>query len=379
MDFIETQKTQFPDLADQYTALGNLHEKKLWHQLSLALESFITDTKNLQGDSGLQLYDNFITSFEAKLNQVKLASLASLISRTLKEPEQSLSFLEKVLKSRTRLGAEAAMCLDMDVVAVKLQLGDTDTTKETLEAAKDQLPGIKSTESVVFSKYYRALTAYKKVVGPANEFYSAALMYLSYTSMEDMAMEDRYTLATDMALASITGENIFNFGEVLATPILKSLEATENEWLLHLVEAMNSGNVDQFTQAVDANKQRYFAQPSLVSKHDSVVTQKIVLLCILNMAFERPSHDRVIKFVDISTRAKIPLDRVEWLLMRGMSLGLIKGTIDEVDSTVNISWVQPRVLDKEQLALLSEQIGSWTEKVKSALVTIEDQTAELYV
>lgn len=48
--------------------------------------------------------------------------------------------------------------------------------------------------------------------------------------------------------------------------------------------------------------------------------------------------------------------------MRAMSLGLIKGVIDEVDAIVNITWVQPRVLDKAQISMLSEQLNGWTEK-----------------
>jgi 26S proteasome regulatory subunit N9 len=147
-------------------------------------------------------------------------------------------------------------------------------------------------------------------VGPANEFYSAALMFLSYTSVEALRPEERYTLATDMALASVTGDDIYNFGEVLATPILSALKGTANEWLLSLVEAMNSGNVEQFNHAVEAHRAQYFAQPALASKHDSVVKQKIVLLCLVNIAFERHSHDRVINFSDIAQRAHIPFEQV---------------------------------------------------------------------
>ena len=64
--------------------------------------------------------------------------------------------------------------------------------------------------------------------------------------------------------------------------------------------------------------------------------------------------------------------------MRAMSLGLLKGCIDEVEGSVSVTWVQPRVLDKQQIALLGEQLKVWTEKAKQALVTIEDQAAELF-
>lgn len=149
-----------------------------------------------------------------------------------------------------------------------------------------------------------------QVVGPANEFYSSALMFLSYTSVEELTAEDRYTLATDMALASITGDDIYNFGDVLATPILASLKDTPNEWMLHVVETMNAGNVEQLNHVINAHKAQYFAQPALAAKHDSVVKQKIVLLCLVNVAFERPSHERLIAFSDIATRAGIPVDQV---------------------------------------------------------------------
>ena len=37
------------------------------------------------------------------------------------------------------------------------------------------------------------------------------------------------------------------------------------------------------------------------------------------------------------------------LVMRALSLGLVKGTIDEVDESVHMTWVQPRVLNTEQV------------------------------
>ena len=55
------------------------------------------------------------------------------------------------------------MCLDMDIVFMKLQLGAIDDAKVLLEEGKEKLPKITSSESVVFSKYYRAAAEYRKV------------------------------------------------------------------------------------------------------------------------------------------------------------------------------------------------------------------------
>ena len=267
----------------------------------------------------------------------------------------------KALASRIRLGPEASLCIEMDSVISYLKISDINKAKDLLEKAKLQLSSIVSSESVVFSKYYMASAEYRKVVGPPQEFYNAALMYLAYTPIEQLSEETRYILATDMALASITGEEIFNFGEVLGTPILNSLTGTPNQWLWGLVLSLHQGDIDQYNLTVDNNRDKYFSQPALSTRHESI-KQKVVLISLMNLAFERSSNDRQISFFHISQRAKIPIDQVEWVLMRALSLGLIKGTIDQVDQVVSISWIQPRVLDKTQLSLLNDQLGGWTER-----------------
>lgn len=40
-------------------------------------------------------------------------------------------------------------------------------------------------------------------------------MFLAYTPLEGMTQAERYTLATDISLAALTGEGVFNFGEVV--------------------------------------------------------------------------------------------------------------------------------------------------------------------
>ena len=42
---------------------------------------------------------------------------------------------------------------------------------------------------------------------------------------------------------------------------------------------------------------------------------------------------------------------VELLVVRAISLNLVKGVIDEVDQKVHMTWVQPRVLNTEQVFL----------------------------
>jgi 26S proteasome regulatory subunit N9 len=56
---------------------------------------------------------------------------------------------------------------------------------------------------------------------------------------------------------------------------------------------------------------------------------------------------------------------------------LIEGIIDQVDETVYVSWVQPRVLGIPQIKALRERLDGWLEKVHTTLLTVEAETPDL--
>lgn len=161
--FIDTERARYPELESKYEELGNLYESKLWHQLSIALESFLQDSTNCRDDNLSRLYSEFISKFEARLSQVRLATIVSTIGQSFTDPAQAIDLYQTVLKSRTRLGAEASLCVEMDIVIAQLRLGQIDGAKDLLDTAKQTLPTLSSTETVVSSKFYRALAEYRKV------------------------------------------------------------------------------------------------------------------------------------------------------------------------------------------------------------------------
>lgn len=56
---------------------------------------------------------------------------------------------------------------------------------------------------------------------------------------------------------------------------------------------------------------------------------------------------------------------------------LIEGVIDQVDGTVRVSWVQPRVLAVSQISGLRDRLDSWLTKVHSTLLSIETEAPDL--
>lgn len=65
------------------------------------------------------------------------------------------------------------------------------------------------------------------------------------------------------------------------------------------------------------------------------------------------------------------------LVMKAMSLELVKGAIDEVSQTVEVEWIMPRYLSNEHLKLLVDRIGEWEYKVENIVKMVEDNSAEL--
>ena len=72
----------------------------------------------------------------------------------------------------------------------------------------------------------------------------------------------------------------------------------------------------------------------------------------METVFRLSSDDRVLSFARVGEIAQISASEVEFLLMKALSLNLIKGTIDEVEQKVYIRWVLPRMLEMRQVCCL---------------------------
>jgi 26S proteasome regulatory subunit N9 len=68
-------------------------------------------------------------------------------------------------------------------------------------------------------------------------------------------------------------------------------------------------------------------------------------------------------FRTISESTKVALDEIEHLIMKAFSLGLLRGTIDQVDGLAHITWVQPKVLDMKQIANMRQRLLDWDSSV----------------
>jgi 26S proteasome regulatory subunit N9 len=68
----------------------------------------------------------------------------------------------------------------------------------------------------------------------------------------------------------------------------------------------------------------------------------------------------------------LPKDEVEMLVMKAMSLHLVRGIIDEVDEVAHINWILPRYLSTNHLSIMSDKLKGWESKMEDVIRTVEN-------
>ncbi|KAF3622658.1 26S proteasome non-ATPase regulatory subunit 13 -like protein B [Capsicum annuum] len=380
LQYLESFCNANPQLNEWYTTLSDLYNRKLWHQLTLKLEQFVLLPLFQAGDGLIQLYHNFITDFETKINLLKLAHFAVVVSRQYPEKEAAIAFLEGVTEKlhntkETRI-EEPILYIKMQIALFKLEKGDPKECQKLLDEGKTTLDSMTDIDPSVYASYYWVSSQYHKARQEFADFYKSALLYLAYTSVESLSESFKLDLAFDLSLSALLGDNIYNFGELLAHPIIKSLIGTKVEWLYYILEAFNTGDLVHYQKLCNVHQAALNAQPALV-QNEKKLLEKINILCLMEIIFSRPADDRTIPLSVIAQRTRLSVEDVEYLLMKSLSVHLIEGIIDQVEGTVHVSWVQPRVLGIPQIKSLRDRLDSWVDKVHTALLSVEAETPDL--
>lgn len=297
-----------------------------------------------------------------------------------------ITYLTSVLDGTSAfLQAEALLLCQLSIL--NLKLGTTCTSeksvvaslKKSLVDAKTKLDTLDGAHPVVYAAYYRCTCTLYSRCGPPELYYESANNFLAYSPYESMSECERLQVATNISIAALTGKNVFNFGELLTrTPILAALESCPaRKWLATLLRAFARGDIDAFNEIVASNSAQYESQKALLNCGD-YIKEKVCLVALQELIFSRASDEREIAFKEIAERTRLPLSQVEWLLMRSFSIGLVRGSIDEVKQTVSVGWIRPRILEDHQIATLKDRLTGWTAKVNETLHYVEDHTPHLF-
>jgi 26S proteasome regulatory subunit N9 len=203
-------------------------------------------------------------------------------------------------------------------------------------------------------------------------------------------------------------------------PILDALDGTPHDWIKKLLFTFNEGNIGKFeslapvfpkevcyllifSHPLSLLRRRYTIRPicrtgchlrltvltnspqPILQENYAFLRQKICLMALIESVFRRDAYDRTLSFQTIATETRLPQHEVEHLLMKALryvhddsscqshldlmhssrSLKLIRGSLDQVDEKATITWVQPRVLSREQIGGLASRLEKWCAKLNS--------------
>jgi 26S proteasome regulatory subunit N9 len=307
------------------------------------------------------------------MNKIAFVQIMIITARQYADRKQAIQCLEKVAGKVEEEDKEAHVLALMEAAHLKLLAGDVEGTKAAMEQSEKLFDSMPSVDTLIHASFYRVSADYNKAKAEYNQFYKNALLFLACVRLEDLSTAERAERAFDLAIAALLGDSIYNFGELLMHPILDALKGTPHEWLGQLLFVFNAGDLGKF-DALSAN----FGRIPLLSQAMSFLRQKLCLMALIELVFKR-SGDRRIPFAVIGQETRLPADEIEHLVMKALSLKLIKGKIDQVDQVVFVDWVQPRVLDKNQVAAIQNQMGAWKQKVAALTETMSTTAPELFL
>lgn len=255
---------------------------------------------------------------------------------------------------------EAHVYTIAELAGVYLRLGEAAKAREQLDKAQKTLDQFDFVENVVHAAFYRVNADYFHAENDYTSYYRNSLLYLACVSEADMSMEEQTERAYNLAIAALVSDQIYNFGELLLHPILDALKPPHSEasWLRDLLFAFNRGDLATFDRMSNN-----LSKDKTLDSHRMFLWQKINLAALTELVFKRPPHDRAMTFKTISQETNVKPDEIEHLIMKALSLGLLRGKIDQVDQIARIDWVQPKVLERSQIQGMRQRLKEWDSNV----------------
>jgi len=382
---LKEHSAEFPQFVEKHEKIQELNDKKLYHQLTDALlEYFDQDfwREKTPCKSIYTLFDGLVRQVSTKLNPLRFQHLLAMAVEHAESPQAALEFILSFKKEVDDAAASATVKLGVNIFFRALQAdymvkatnySDAQTLLDEIEADINKAYGVDPT---AYSRFYSSLMKYNEATKDHQAYFRAALLYLDYTATADI--RNQAEIAYNIILTCLISPNEFDFGDLLHREILQSLEDHPNAWAKKLLVAFHEGKYATFDETFKTYATQIQNVPELKAS-EKVLTQKFSLMSLVELAFQQPKSQRKIDFKKIASVCRVDLSRVEHLIMRAMSLQLIKGSIDQVNETLSFHWVKPRILDNTRLQLLQSRIDTWHIQANSVLMQLEEMTPELLV
>lgn len=367
------------DLIQIIYQLEDFYERKLWNQLTLALEELYQNPESLIGTLRQQIFSLFLSQFQNKLNQIKLVDFllrsfdddqvcydklielkSSMVAElTKKHGTRKPDNLDELINNE-----EAVIYVNLQIARYALILNDSVLADEILECVGDKFESTLQNEfsAKINAAFYLTKCQYYKIHENYNLFYTNGLLYLSSLD-SPLPLDQQIKFCYDLCIAALLGNKIYNFGELILHDILKVIsdQSSEYFWLYNLITNLNAGNLAKFNEWLQVS----MSKSPFLAHHKTFLHQKIVIMSLLEKISTEQATNKRLLFKSISDVTGTPIDEVELLIIKCFSLNLIKGYINQIQQVLVVTWLQPRILNLDQVKTLYNHLVEWDSRVEN--------------
>ena len=373
---IQNLSKKYPDLKKLFEEIDSSLNQHLWFQLSENLIA-LSHKPELQNSNDLiELYNGLVFFIEPTLNPMKyLEYVQNMLNNYKNKMNEALTFVENIENThKNKFKGEEKIFIKIIKGFCYLDLDKMYELEEIIKNTEQDFSGNIEIDSSLYSQYYKLSTLFYEKKQDYDNFYNNAFQYLAYETK--ISNEDKLNLCYKMCSAMLIGEKLYNFAELIEKDFFKLMHGTQYEWISNLILSFNSAKVDQFLSMMKQNERKINENPILKDKKDYLPI-KIRIAALLELIFQKNKNERTLSFDEICKVCLTDEDKIEYIGMKALSHGLIKGYIDQVEKKLVVNWIQPKYLDKEKIILMQDRFTAWIDKAQKVLIDLQENGSAL--
>ncbi|CAE7760529.1 psmD13 [Symbiodinium sp. CCMP2456] len=291
---LEAQRKAHPELSEQLDKMQKFVNSKLYHQLTQTLLEYLVSPPFAAATPAVaaelkDFFEGFIKAFEVRFDKVRWVQILSIVAK----PQTPAVALELIAPFEATMAENRdAKFLCQALKGEKLILSaDTESAKELLENLGLEIDNAYEVQALIQSHFHKTNALLWKTLGRSQEFYKSSILYLAFTPLEAIPMEERPQIAFDTVIAALVAEEEFNFGELTQQAIIQSLDGSPFAWVRDLLQAFSEGKFDLFDAAIAKNRTQMEASPELKSA-EATLRRKMCALSLMELAFRQVETGR---------------------------------------------------------------------------------------
>jgi len=360
--FIDSVITVKPQYTEKLNLVMEFTARKLWHEMTSGSATLLED-KSFCKEFGRAFHDSILRTNREYMNPFAYARMVLLVGTSISDPGALVEFLTVNAVTPEYEANESIRCEEACVRILRMQ---DRTLYEKAVAEIEAYLGKQerlSVANLLHMQYHRMRAAAEWLEGNYDAYYHSVFQYLAYCDAKvTLPAVDVDILATRLATAALCSSKVHNFGEFVTNSVITGALKADNLTLFEILHSFNDGDVQRFEAVAKSGALNGI---EALAKNTEALRRKVTLMALLHLVFYTPVDKRIFTFTQIAERCSVPKEKVEIVLLKAFALGLIKGGMDEIEETVNVTYIQPRVLHMAEIATFTQNLTKWSDQVTS--------------